>query len=188
MEVKKKVKVNRINRKVTAIAALMIFVLVLLEVYAHTYVQVHRLPVLTEEEALKLIPYYYNSTCTFSSDGARWLVALQNKKPTPSLNFAYLYIFKMEQNRSFLVQDIDLLILGLNSTSNSTGGYFLARIEELDYQSNFTVVRIWYDIGQIGTYQVDFGLRVKVYEETLLGSIPKEEMKVPVTATIYYGP
>jgi hypothetical protein len=183
----KKAKTHRLNRKVIAIATLIILVLILLEVYAHTYVTLYRLPVLAEDEALK-IPYYCNGTYTFSSNGASWLFVSQISRPTPSLNHAYLYMFKTEQNGNVLVSNIDLVILGLNPTSNSTGGYFIAEMDEVTYENNYTVVNVSYDIGQIGTYLVDFGLRVKVYQETILGLIPKEETRIPMNATIYYGP
>jgi len=175
------------SRKRVAMAFSIILVLIALEFYAYTYVHVDRLPLLTQEEALKF-PFYVNGTYTFSSNGARWFLVLQYQKPEPSLNFAYVYIFKIEQNVSFLTRSVDLLVSGLDLKSNGTAGFFMASVDETFYEGNFTVVRIWYDIGQIGVYEVDFGLRVRVYEDTFLGLLPRGDVRVPINATLYYGP
>lgn len=55
----------------------------------------------------------------------------------------------------------------------------MANIDEMFYEINCTTVRITYDIGQIGTYEVDFGLRAKVYEETFFGSLTKRRNQNP---------
>ena len=188
METKKKVTTLRINRRLIAISALIIAALVILEIYAHTYIELHHLPTITETEAFKLSPSNYTATYTFTSSGGRWLTLWKIEKPSPSVNFAWVYLFKIEQNGSFFIPNIDLVILELKPTSNSTGGHFWAEIDGILYESNRTIIRIQFYLGEIGTYQIDFGLRVKIYEETLLGLIPKEEIKIPMNATLYYGP
>ena len=100
---------------------------------------------------------------------------------------AFWQIFKIQQNKSLLTQSVDLVISGLDPASNGTDGSFMANIDETFYKGDYTVVKISYDIGQIGAYDVDFGLRVKVYEETFLGLLSREEIRVPINATIYYG-
>jgi hypothetical protein len=64
----------------------------------------------------------------------------------------------------------------------------MTNIDEIFYEINCATVRITYDIGQIGTYEVDFGLRAKVYEETFLGLLQREEIRIPLNTTMYCGP
>jgi len=177
-----------VNRRLAILIVLVLLTIVSVEIYAHLYVSVHRLPPLAEDEAFNLAPSPYNGSQTFSGSGARWLAIYKVNKPTPSANFAYVYLFKIEQNGSFLVQSIDIAICGLEPSSNATGSNFHANIDEVIYETNCIIIKIIYEFGKVGTYHVDFGLRVKVYNKTLLGYLPKEETKVPIELTIYYGP
>lgn len=182
----KKRPVHRVNRKMVTISGLLILALVLLEFLAHNYVQVIHLPVIAEEKAVKLIPFYHNYTYTFSSEGARWLVALRIKNASGGRSPADVYLFKVEQNASFLVQRIDLLVLGIRAISNVTGA-IMANMDDIINSGNYTVVQIRYDVSFSGIFQVDFGLLVRVYQETLLGLIAKDEIRVPVNITLTYG-
>lgn len=188
METGRNGRTLRISRKLIAILALIIAVFVILEIYAHNYVKIHHLATITEAEALKLSPSNYTSTYTFTSSGGRWLILWKIEKPSPSANYAWVYLFKIEQNSSFFVRSVDLIIPELQPTSNSTGGYFWAEIDDILYLSNRTIIRIQHHFGEIGAYQIDFGLRVKTCEATLLGLLPREEIKIPMNTTLYYGP
>ena len=81
----------------------------------------------------------------------------------------------------------DFAVLGVEATSNNTS-YFMAHLDEIDYESNYTALRIDYELGEQGTYQINFELHLRVYERTLLGLIPKEDVTIPINATVYYGP
>jgi len=156
------------------------------EVYAHTYVPIHGLPVVTEEAVHRFLDWQ-NPTggYTVSQSGCRWFIGWIIRRPIP--RFGYIYIFKVEQNGSLLVLQKDLHILELTSTSNNTGN-FVATVDEISYAGNYTSIRIDYDFGEIGTYQVSLSLRVNVYERTLVGLIPKEEVTIPINALINYRP
>lgn len=78
------------------------------------------------------------------------------------------------------------MILDVKATSNNTS-YFWAHVDEIDWESNYTAIRINYELGEIGTYQINFDLHVRVYQRTLLGLIPKEDITIPINATVYYG-
>lgn len=186
MKTNERLKKRRINRKLVALILSVFLVLVLVETYAHFYVHIRDLPVLNREEALKLVSCY-NGSSTFSSSGASWFVVWRIQRPNYSLNFAYIYLFKIKQNKTLFIQNIDVKILGLKATSNNTGNLY-AKIDDIFYKSNYTIVRIRYDLGEIGTYQIDFGLLVKIYEETIFGFLPKEEIRIPIKVTVYYGP
>jgi len=186
LERKKKTKMGSFSNKRIAVIIVILVTFTSLEVYAHTYVQIHDLIVVTEEDARKFLTWQDpTGTYKFSKSGCRWFIGWIIRRPAPQ--FGYVYIFKIEQNGSFLVSYKDLLILGLEVTSNITDN-FLAHLDEIYYASNHTEIRIDYNFGEIGTYQISLGLHVRVYERTLLGLIPQEKVTIPMNATIYYGP
>lgn len=174
-----------INKRL-AVVVLILVIFMLLDVYAHTYVQIHSLSVVTEEEIHSFLDWQNpTGTYTFSKSGCRWFVGWIIRRPAP--RFGYVYIFKIEQNGSLFALQKDLLILELTSTSNNTGNFF-AHLDEIYYAGNYTNISIDYDFGEIGTYQISLSLHVRVYERTLLGLIPQEEITIPINVTIYYGP
>ncbi|UCE95128.1 MAG: hypothetical protein JSV51_05140 [Candidatus Bathyarchaeota archaeon] len=181
------IKMCQTGHKYIILVSLVLGVL-LLETYAHTYISIHQLPQLSENEALKLVPFYYNGSTTFHGSCGRWLAIWQGDKPKPSTNLAYIYLFKTEQNSSLLVQSTDVVVLGIEPMSNSSVSDFSAYISNIFYESEYILVGISYEFGSIGTYEIDFGLRVKVYDKTLLGFLPKEEIRISTKITYYYGP
>lgn len=186
MQKENKANVHRFGRRKIALVALLLIIFTLIEVYAHVYVRIHGLPVVPEEEVRRFSNWqYYSGTSAFSSSGCRWLVGWIIRKPAPQ--FGYVDIFKIEQNGSYFILGTDFLVLGLEATSNHTSS-FLAHVDEINYESNHTDIRIDYELGEIGTYQINFDLHVRVYERTILGLIPKEDITIPINATVYYGP
>ncbi len=59
---------------------------------------------------------------------------------------------------------------------------------EIDYGTNYTAISVYYTLGEQGTYQISFNLHLRIYQRTLLGLIPKEDVTIPINATVYYGP
>jgi hypothetical protein len=182
-----KTKVRLSSRKKIALVILILVVLASLEVYAHTYVQVHGLPVVSEAEVQISFSnlQYYTGNSAFSSSGCRWLVGWLVRRPAPQNG--YVSFFKTEQNGSYFVLNTDFVVLGLEAKSNNTSS-FSAHMDGIDYESNYTAIRIDYELGEIGTYQINFELHLRIYERTLLGLIPKEDVTIPINATVYYGP
>jgi hypothetical protein len=186
-----KVRIRHVtSRQKIGIIALVLVVFISSEVYAHNYIKVRALPVLTKEQALKQLEVYvwWNGTHEFSSSGCSWLAVWRIPRPQPSANWAYFFIFKTEQNSSLWILRTDLAVLQPSPRSNSTGGYFTTFSIEVDYGDNCTTISVPFDVGWIGTYEVDFDIRVQVYQETLLGLLPKEVINVPTNVTMYYGP
>ena len=187
MEKDAKAKVHVSRRKKIALVVLIMVILVLLEVFAHTYVQIHGLPVVSEEEVQTMFsnPQYYTGSSAFSSSGCRWPVGWLVRRPAPQNG--YVFIFKTKENGSFSVLNTDFVVLGLDATSNNTS-YFMAHMDEIIYESNYTAIRIVYELGEQGTYQINFELHLRIYERTLVGLIPKEDVTFLISATVYYGP
>ncbi len=169
------------------LVTLLVLVFALIEVYAHIYVQVHSLPVVSEEQVRKIFSnsFYYTGNSAFSSSGCRWLVGWLIRTP-PTPQNGYVSIFKTEQNGSFFVLNTDFAILNLEAASNNTS-YFSADMGEIDYGTNYTTISVYYTLGEQGTYQINFNLHVRIYQRTLLGLIPTEDVTIPINATVYYG-
>jgi hypothetical protein len=187
LEKENKVNVHRFGRRKVALIALLLIIFTSIEVYAHNYVQIHGLPVVSEEEVQTEFSnlLYYTGNSAFSSSGCRWLVGWLVRRPAPQNG--YVTIFKTEQNGSYFVLNTDFAVLGVKATSNNTSS-FHAYMDEIDYESNYTAIRIDYELGEQGTYQINFELHLRVYERTLVGLIPKEDITIPINATVYYGP
>jgi hypothetical protein len=188
LEKDEKTKVHLSVRKKIALAVLALVIAASLEVYAHTYVQVQGLTVIPEDEAMHSFAYgQITGTYVFSSAGCRWLVIWTAVEASTSMNDGFISIFKVEQNRSLFTLNTDLVIARLEPKSNHTG-WFFAELDAVLYESNRTDASISYYFGEIGSYQIDFGLVVRVYEETLLATLLREEIRIPLETTIYYGP
>ena len=178
----------RFNRRIVIVLISIILVLILLEIYAHTYVQLHILSVVPENEAILSFPYGQSTgTYAFSSAGCRWLLVWKADEGSTSMNYGFVSIFKVEQNKSLLTLNTDLVVLKLEPRSNNSG-WFSAELDEVLYESNRTSARTKYYFGKIDTYQIDFGLVVQVYEETLLATFLRNEIRIPLETVIYYGP
>ena len=178
----------RFNRRIVIVLIAIILVLILLEIYAHTYVQLHVLSVVPENEAILSFPYGQSTgTYAFSSAGCRWLIVWKADEGSTSMNYGFISIFKVEQNKSLFTLNTDLVVARLEPISNNTG-WLSAELDAVLYESNRTDTRIKYYFGKIDTYQIDFRLVVQVYEETLLATFLREEIRIPLETVIYYGP
>jgi hypothetical protein len=183
-----KTKVHLSGRKKIALVTLILVILASLEVYAHTYVQVHSLSVVSRDEAIHSFPFGQSTgTYLFSSTGCQWLVVWKAEVPSPSMNYGFISIHKLEQNKSLFTLNIGVVVLKLQPTSNNTGAFW-AELDEVLYENNSTSARIRYYFSGVGTYKIEFGLVARVYEETLLATFLREETRIPLETTIYYGP
>jgi len=188
LEKRGETKVHLSGRKKIALVALILVILASLEIYAHTYVRVPSLSVVTRDGAIQSFPFRQSTgTYLFSSTGCEWLVIWKADEASASINYGFIYVYKVEQNKSLFTLNTDLVVLELQPTSNNTG-WFSAELDEVLYENNRTSARIEYNFGEIGTYKIDFGLVVRVYEETLLATILREETRIPLETAIYYGP
>ena len=164
--------------------------LILAEVYLHTYM--NSLPVLSIPEAYqqsnisfegtRIIPYNIHG-CSID-----WLMFYRIEKPTSlHLNYAFMSFYKVVQNNGFWIQTLDIRPIGLEYKSNDTESHLYASLDSVLYANNCTGVRIRYDLGEIGTYKVDFDLICKVYAKTLLGYLSIDEITISVGETLRFG-
>ena len=163
----------------------------LIEVYLHAYMR--SLPVISVAEAYQSAPLRFEATHVLSYNAygcsANWLMLYRIEKPTsPHMNYAFFCFFKTAQNSSLLTQTLDILPVGIKPTSNDTGSHVHISLDEILFDANYTIVRVRYDFGEIGTYDVDFGLMLKIYSKTVLGHLPIDEIRISVGEILHYGP
>jgi hypothetical protein len=186
------------HKRIVAIV-LILLVLVSVEVYAQTYVQIINLPVVSEADARNFAwqeiggsdSFFKLDNFSFSSSGCCWLLILETEKNAtiPTECWAYIDIFKIEQNESFLVFGTDLQILDVTVqyiNAPEQGGIF-PTVDTFDY-NNHTVVRVIYDWLKQGTSGALFNLTVRVYQRTLIGIVPKEQVTIPLNTTLTLTP
>lgn len=165
-------------------------VFVIAEFYAHSYVS--GLKVISRDEAFDEVYHHFNGSSEFShsvhGSTVRWLAVWTLQTPISTDNHAWIYLFKTGQNSSLWVHTLDIQPVTFKPTCNNSISHFHLTLEEVSYHDNHIFVTIEYDFGEIGTYEVDFGLVVKIYQKTLLGYLALEEVKIPIQETIYYGP
>jgi len=171
---------------------ILVITVVLLEVYAHTYVP--RLSTVTRQD-IPALTYYINGTQTFRRTAGyasvEWEFAWEFRKPSSSdSGMLYLYLFKVGSNGTLLVQDIEAAPLELRTTSKGVyhENYVDASLAKVVYEQNRTIVIIRYYIGAPDTYDVNFTLLMKIYARTLLGYLPVEDANVPINITMDYRP
>lgn len=104
------------RRKKLTIAAILL-VAVLLEVYAHNYVQVHALSVIPEDQAVGWSGPYVGSYGFVQSD-CNWLAKWTIERPTSHSSYAWIRIFKIGENSSFLSPRTGILVSSLIEKSN----------------------------------------------------------------------
>jgi len=187
---------RRFSRKRLAIivsVAILVGV-ICLEAFAHFYIKIDNLPVVTSEEALE-VPSLNNGTCTFSSNGAQWLLIMQ----LPAFDYlvnpgiVMFYIYKIQENTSLFVQSLNLVAEKIDIQSTPDGvrvdpTYGGLRFGPYSRTAPFatvlcTIAGQGYSISQSGTYEVDFAFTFRIYETTLLGIFQVNEATVHFNAT-----
>jgi hypothetical protein len=197
-EKEKKVKADLFRHKKIIAITVTIVVLASLEIYAQTYVQIHVLPVVSEADAQNFAwqemggsnSFFKLDNFTFSSNGCRWLLILETEKNSTVIDqWTFIDIFKIEQNGSFLVFGTDLQILGVTVQyiNAPMQGGISPTVNTFD-NNNYTVVRVIYLWSQQGTCGALFNVTVGVYQRTLIGIIPKEQVTIPLNTTLTLTP
>jgi hypothetical protein len=167
---------------VTLILATIIIVAVVSLAYYAASTQVDHMAIVSQDSALKSVPYYHNATYTFTSGNSRWLLVTQANVPgVQSFYVATLYIFKVSS-----ADGRDFSVLGIDTKYNGTsvGGNWIFGIY---YYSNNTVVTIGYRFAAAGTYVVDFGLKIQVYSTLLFLPVAQEQIRVATNFMLRYG-
>ncbi len=182
----------RLRRKTLAIVTILCLAFIVFEVYAHTYV--HSLAITRQEDVPEYIQIYINGTTTlhqeFGGCSVDWLVIWSYRKPQPSKNSFYIHLFKTNSSGSLFVQDLEIIIDGIETTSKGVyhENSVMTSLNDVFYEANSIIIIVSYNIGAIDTYEVNLSLVSKVYAKTLLGYIPLADTQTPIRVTMDYRP
>jgi hypothetical protein len=155
------------------------------EVYAHSYVKIDNLPIVTADDALT-VPMAVNGTCIVSSGGATWLIILElptfvHMTPTGAIT---VYIYKIQENKNLLTQSIDFVAQNIAVKPDIGGVQTDQDFRASLYYNNCTTAGISYYIVNSGTYHIDIALTYKTYQTTLFGILPVNSGTVHFNATL----
>src|SRR2546428_11981609 len=147
--------------KLYLVVAILVSVVVIVSAslaYYAVSTNLNHMMVVSQDAALKSVRYYHNATYTFSSGDTRWLLVTQlNILGISSYYVATMYIFKIAgtDGRDLKFLGIDTKYNGTSVVDNLIFGTY--------YYSNSTVVTIGNHFAAVGTYIVDFGLKLHAY-------------------------
>jgi hypothetical protein len=175
---------RKLPRRYIGIAFILILVAFFsAEVYAHNYVQVATLPVVTADYALnhlRAMNISINDTYIFSSNGATWLLVLSLYR-IPNPGYVLLYVFKIQENRTFFTQSVDLVGVSLDVKSRPTNIADSSTMRFGLNDGNSSIVLGQYQVSSSGTFYFDFAFTFKAYEKTLVGILSSGRMTVLFT-------
>jgi len=163
--------------------------IVSVEVFAHFYVQVDPLPVVTAEDALNTPFLLNNGTTVYSANGAKWLLVLScyrdNNAPSGSTK---VYVFKLQDNSTFPAQSVNIkpLSITFNTVRSDINTYGSNSYREGFYLNKCTIAAQDYYLSGIGKYDADISFTFRIYQQTLFGYIPGQEATVHFNATFIY--
>jgi len=179
---------RKLPRRYIGIAVILVLVAVFgAEVYAHNYVQVATLPVVTADYALshlRAMNIAINDTYIFSSNGATWLLVLSLYRIS-NPGAVLLYVFKIQENTTFFTQSVDLV--GVSFDVSSRPMNIVLPYSSISFglnDGNSSILLAKYTVSSPGTFYFDFAFTFKTYEKTLVGILSSGKMTVLFTENI----
>src|SRR3989304_5483719 len=181
---------HQINRKqIVIVLVVILIVVVIIETYAHFYVQVNLLPVITTEDALSTPYLFNNSSNVYSVNGAEWLLVLSYwRNNSDHSGLVNVYTFKLQDNSSFPIQSLNIkpLSLTFKTDHSDINDYGSNSFSQALYLNKGTIATKDFFTPAMGRYEADISFTFRVYQETLFGYIPGQEATVHFNATFIY--
>ncbi len=169
------------KRAITTVAILLIVVLI--EVYAHTYVQVGALLVTPQNN---VIIWHTSDTgnYTFSYANCQWIVRWLVGGTGPSQIPFMVYIFKIGES-SNLFGSVGIVVSSLKLESNPSVSLQISPfgIDEISAHSTG-----WLTLVSNGTHDFTFDLKLNFYLNTAIGTFPNGELTIPLTTAVPVTP
>ncbi len=171
------------RRKKYAIVSI-VLVAVLLELYAHTYVEVHALSVVPEDEghAKRSGP---GDSYRFVQGNCEWVFTYVIERPAHNSHNGYVwaYIFKIGENKSVFTGPTSLLVSNVK-LSHIKDVYFYFDPDEQVFYDNYTGIRLDLDFQGNGSYPIHIDVNLNFYQQTVIGIIPVGQVSIPIDATV----
>jgi hypothetical protein len=169
------------KRVITTIAILLI--VVLLEVYVHTYIQVGAVSVTPQNN---LIIWFTSDTgnYTFTHDNCQWIVRWLVGGTGPNHIPFRLYIFKIGEN-SNLFGSVGIAVSSLKLESNPSVSL---QISPFSLDDSYAATNSWLNLISNVTREFTFDLSLNFYLNTAIGTFPNGELTIPLTTAVPLTP
>ena len=165
-----------------------ILILLIVEVYAHNYVPLNELSVVSESNA-KAERSGPSGKYEFLESNCRWIVTWVRENPSqsnPREGYVWIWIYKVSENPSFLRSSTSILISGITARQGTNGSKVINDLQNyILYEDNRTTILTEMFFTDSGTYDVNLSLNVKFYQRTPIGILPTGAHAIPMNSTIY---
>lgn len=169
------------KKAIIAVAALL--AIILLEAYAHQYVQPYFPPVTSQEKAYLFQNTPENANYTFSYGNSQWLVKLYLGKVSTFCPVS-IGIFKISENSSLTNPATGILISNIQiDDSNPDVTSFFRTHGTTSCESNGVYIRDVVIFPSNGTYTFTYNIQIEFYLNSAIGMIPKGELTIPINTT-----
>jgi hypothetical protein len=169
------------------LAIITVVVVLLVEVYAHSYVPLHELSVVPDSQA-KADRGGPIGSYEFVESNCRWIVKWVRENPAESSHDGYVWtwIYKVNENTSFLSSSTSILVSGITARYGANNSKIFYDLENyVLYENNRTDVRTDLFFTENGLYDMTLNLDVKFYQRTPIGILPTGEYTIPMNGTFY---
>lgn len=170
---------GKFTRKRAVLVASVLLVLILLEAYAHTYVQPGSFNTIPQNEAILFSNISDTGNCTFMQGNSLWLVKWYIGN-TSTFTPVTIAIFKISENCSLLNPATGIIISNLQIDYDSGVLSLFKTYGTTNYGSDRVDLRDVLIFPSNGTYNFTYNLNIKFYQNSILGLIPNGETTIPL--------
>lgn len=169
---------SKLTKKTITLILAIVLVIVLLETYAHTYVEIGAVSAIPKKEVVLLWHTEDTGNYTFSYDNGQWIVRWLVGGTGPS-NIPYsIYIYKLSQNSSLLDSEIGIKASGLSSEATEA---FSLQMSPFSYSSEFVSAKGLLNSVSNETNSFTCQLKMQFYRQTAMGTFPDGQLTVQLT-------
>jgi hypothetical protein len=165
-----------------------VVLILLLEVYAHSYVPMHALSVVPDDQA-KADRGGLGGSYEFVESNCRWIVKWVREKPSESrqhTGYFWIWIYKVSENTTSLSSGSSILVSGISARYGTNDSRVFYGLENyIIYGINRTDLRTELFFDENGTHEITLSLELKFYQRTPIGILPTGTHIIPINGTFY---
>jgi hypothetical protein len=165
-----------------------VVLIILLVVYAHSYVPIHELSVVSDDQA-KAHRSGLGGSYEFVESNCRWVVKWVREKPSkssPHTGYFWTWIYKVSENTTLLSSGTSILVSGISARYGTNNSQIFHWLENsIIYGIDRADIRTDLFFDENGTYDVTLSLELKFYKRTPIGILPTGAHTIPMNGTFY---
>jgi hypothetical protein len=170
------------------LAIITVILIILVEVYAHSYVPMHELSVVPANQA-KADMSGPGGSYEFVGSNCRWIVKWVRENPSesnPHDGYVWTWIYKVSENTSFLSSSTSILVSRITARYGTNGSKVFYDLENyVLYENKRTDMRTELFFTENGLYNMTLSLAVTFYKRTPVGILPTGAHTIPMNGTFY---